>query len=364
MKVGFITNHPAPYRDETLLEFSKYPDIELKVYNIQSISENHKEWNFAGKSFNEYLKKPLKLPILGDYNTDIISKIRNMDVLVIGSYYPATNLVALLYAMTHNIPYVVCSDAVEDGHRFRVLKSIIVKRMWNKARAFWVPGNMSKNYFISQGIPEKKIHCGYYVNNASETLNKISENNDELKSKCGIEKEKVFLFVGKLIPTRHVRNLIEATIILENKGYCLKTIIIGGGPEKPLVEESLKKTKSIISIESVPYGELHQYYGIADAYVHPGEEPYSLATVEAVIAGIPVIATEKVGCVCDYLQNENNGYIFDGTPNDLAEKMEKILQEQIDLNEVKKMQDFVLKHRSIKWAAQELLDAVTGEDSK
>lgn len=187
MKVGFITKHPAPYRDETLQEFSQYPDIELKVYNIQSISENHKEWNFAGKSFNEYLKKPLKLPILGDYNTDIISKIRDMDVLVIGSYYPATNLVALLYAMFHNIPYVVCSDAVEDGHRFRKLKSIIVKRMWNEARAFWVPGNMSKNYFISQGIPDKKIHCGYYVNNAKEMLKMIrGGQNRNLMQSCKV----------------------------------------------------------------------------------------------------------------------------------------------------------------------------------
>lgn len=363
MKVVFVTKHPAPYRDRTLEEFSRFSEIELKVYNIQQNSDNHKEWKYDGNNLNQYLKRPIKVPVLGDYNTDIISKIRDADVLVVGSYYPTTNLVTLLYALKHKIPYVVCSDAVNSGRKFRFAKSIIVNRIWNNARAFWVPGNMSKQYFISQGIPEKKIYCGYYVNDAKEMLTLIQENNgDNLRCKYGLKNKKVFLFVGKLIHSRHIENLTQAVLILEKKGYDFKVIIIGSGPDKSIVEAAVNKSHSIVSIDSVPYNELHQYYGIADAYVHPGEEPYSLATVEGVVAGVPIIATKKVGCVCDYLQDEKNGFVFDGTPEDLALKMEKVILNEVDSEEVKKMQEFLINERSIQWAAKELLCAVSREE--
>lgn len=366
MNIAFITKHPAPYRDQTLKEFSEFPNINLKVYNIQSISENHKEWNFTGNSINEYLKKPIKIPVFGDYNTDIISKISDADVIMVGSYYPTTNLVAILYAMKNNIPYVVCSDAIEDGRRFRLLKSFVVKRMWDRAKAFWVPGEMSRKYFISKGVSEEKIHCGYYVNDAKQMLKMIRRGADsdiapELKNE--IKNEITFLFVGKLIPSRCVNILLEAVKILELK-YSFKVIIIGGGPDKHLVDDAKLQSKSIISIESVPYEQLHQYYGIVDAYIHPGAEPYSLATVEAVIAGIPVIATSKVGCTTDYLVDKKNGYYFDGSSKDLAAKMEQILLGNLDLTGVKDMQKFVLEKRSTEWAASELLSAVLDKDEK
>lgn len=170
------------------------------------------------------------------------------------------------------------------------------------------------------------------------------------------------MFVGKLIPSRHIEVLVEAIRILESKGYDFKVIIIGSGPDKSIVDEAVKQSETIISVESVPYEKLHRYYGLSDAYIHPGKEPYSLATVEAVIAGIPVIATSGVGCTYDYLVDGKNGYYFDGSAKDLANKMEQVLEGKIDQTEVEKMQEFVLEERSIEWAARELRYAVMDKD--
>ena len=357
MKVAFITNHPAPYRDDTLKLLSMYDDIELDVLNVEELPSNHREWHWKAGDFNSYLKKPIHIPILGLYNPGIIKKIQNYDLLIIGSYYPATMLMALVYSYVKKIPYIICTDAVKDGRKFHIIKKILVEKIWLSAQGFWVPGLMSKEYLIEKKIIPEKIFLGYYTNNALEMYRDINKTQEmEMCNQYNINNKLFkFLFVGKLIPTRHIERLIEAVQILSKKRNDFCCIIIGDGSDSKLIEDDIK---SIVHIKEVPYNKLHGFYKIADAYIHPGSEPFSLATVEAFIAGIPVVSTNEVGATADYLKEEINGYTFDGTTKDLVKKMNNILNGLISNKETEKTQKYIIKERSIKWAAEELYKAV------
>lgn len=356
MKIAFITNHPAPYRDDTLKCFNEFEDVKLEVLNVEPEPSNHKEWKFVGNSLNRYLTKPINIPVLGAYNPGVLSMLKKYDLLIIGSYFPATMLASLIYANIKKIPYIICSDAVKDGKKFIKLKKIFVSRFWKSAKAFWVPGKCSKDYFISKGVNENNIYLGYYTNDAKKMKLEIENINDEsLFKQYNIEKSKYkFLFVGKLIHTRHIERLVKAVKLLEKQRDDFVCIVIGDGDDGKIINEYCQTGNHIVHINRVAYNQLHSFYNIADAYIHPGEEPYSLATVEGVIAGIPIIATKEVGAVHDYLEDGVNGYIFDGTPEMLAFNMNNLIDGKISNKGITNMQNYVVNDRGCEWAAKQL----------
>ena len=360
MKVGLIAMHPAPYRDDTFKAFAEKSRINLEVLNVECDAWNHKEWNFTPWEGNEYLGKTVKLPFLGVYNKGLITFLRKKkyDVLAICGYYPTSMLTTLIFAWCSKTPYILCCDTVNISQRARLLAKVIYK----KAAAFWTTGKCAKKYLLSNGISSDDIFEGYYTNDAYGLLEQIQDYKCEcqaIKANLGIRQEdKVFLFVGKLIPSRQIEILLEAISLLSGKKYNFKIIIIGDGEDSNKVEEYVKKYSSIIHIKQVEYNDMQKYYSISDSYIHPGQEPYSLAVVEAAIAGLAIVATDKVGSTHDILADGKNGYLFDGTSANLALCMERILCNEISHDELKNMQQYILNNRNIDWAADEFEKAI------
>jgi len=61
-----------------------------------------------------------------------------------------------------------------------------------------------------------------------------------------------------------------------------------------------------------PYDELPIYYALANAFVHASTtEQWGLVVNEAIASGLPVIVSERCGCVPELVQD--NGSTFDPT---------------------------------------------------
>ena len=146
-------------------------------------------------------------------------------------------LMALVYSYVKKIPYIICTDAVKDGRKFHIIKKILVEKIWLSAQGFWVPGLMSKEYLIEKKIIPEKIFLGYYTNNALEMYRDINKTQEmEMCNQYNINNKLFkFLFVGKLIPTRHIERLIEAVQILSKKRNHFCCIIIGDGSDSKLI---------------------------------------------------------------------------------------------------------------------------------
>src|SRR5207249_961362 len=72
-----------------------------------------------------------------------------------------------------------------------------------------------------------------------------------------------------------------------------------------------------------PYDELPVYYGLARAFVHASTtEQWGLVVNEAVASGLPVIVSNRCGCVPELVQD--NGFTFD--PANESELAEWLLQ--------------------------------------
>ena len=99
-----------------------------------------------------------------------------------------------------------------------------------------------------------------------------------------------------------------------------KLILVGGGAEH---DKLVALAAGSANIEFVPTindsKELAQLVSKAKAFIFPSLEPFGIAPIEALSAGIPVIAYKKGG-VLDYVIENKNGVFF---PEQTAESLKK-----------------------------------------
>ncbi len=110
------------------------------------------------------------------------------------------------------------------------------------------------------------------------------------------EKAKL-LYVGYLRNSKGVRFLIDAMQWLSNE-YTLK--IVGDGPQRASLQKRVQNVNlsdRITFSGEVSYKEVTRQYVNTDVFVHPGvwPEPFGRTILEAMQAGLPVVATDVGG---------------------------------------------------------------------
>lgn len=372
-KVLFISVHPAQYRDPVLESINQYQDIELYVLTLHQVASTHKEWNIKNKfNFsNKFAGKGIQIPVFGELNFDIIKEIRTIkpDMVIIPGHYPASYFMGILYSLWKKIPYIYMADTValheksKESKNKKTLYRHLVQYILNKANAIWTTGKAGKDFFVSQGISEHKIFEGLYTLDVNAIKQFYLEEPSlimrrEIRQRLNVaDNDTVFLFVGKLIPSRNVMNFVKAMVDTKKRTGKCSAIIIGDGPDTTELKNYIlqNKLEYIKHIEAVTYEELSGYYNACDIYVHPGSEPYSLALVEAVIAKKHVITTSEVGAAYDYVKNGYNGDVI---PNHsieaLVENMLKIQNQTPDVKGIEDMYQYAVNERDVNWATKQL----------
>ena len=119
------------------------------------------------------------------------------------------------------------------------------------------------------------------------------------------EDDFIVVYSGRLIKEKGIEELIDAFIQL--KDYPLiKLLILGGSfygisQSNPFLDNLKKKCATIKSqivfTSFIPYEQLPNYLKVGDVAVVPSmwEEPFGLTCVEAMAAGLPLIATNSGG---------------------------------------------------------------------
>ena len=94
-----------------------------------------------------------------------------------------------------------------------------------------------------------------------------------------------------------------------------KLVILGDGP----LRGKLLRQRSRLHLESdvifpgfVQYDQLPLYYGLAGAFVHASiVEQWGLVVNEALAAALPVLVSNRCGCVPELVHDGENGFLFD-----------------------------------------------------
>ncbi|MFD1628600.1 glycosyltransferase family 4 protein [Pseudopedobacter beijingensis] len=326
----------------------------------------------------------------GIINSGIIQRIEEFapDTLLVYGYAYHSHFKAMQY-FKDKIPVWFRGDSTlldHGGALKSILKSIYLKWVYQYVdKAFYV-GNNNKAYFKKYGLKEEQlVFAPHAIDN-----NRFGENRNEealqLRKQLGVlPDDSLILFAGKLEPKKNPELLIEAFIQLVKKNETdfstkfemtnrkVHLLFVGNGVlEKSLmlkaknfndeIASSLAMTNRVHFIDFQNQSQMPVVYQACNIFCLPSQGPgetWGLAINEAMAAGKAILASDKVGCAADLVQNEVNGFIFkSGDQVDLQEKLKCLLK--TNLVEYGKSSKKIIEN----WSFEKQIKALTKELKK
>ena len=147
--------------------------------------------------------------------------------------------------------------------------------------------------------------------------------------------ENYILYVGRLESIKRVRLLLESFRFVKSDTQC---IIVGNGDEKDNCQKYINnhglrnkvKLLGFLSDDEV----IKLYANALGVFYAPIDEDYGFATIEAFLSKKPIITTNDAGGVLEFVIDEENGFITEANPVNIADKIDMIRENKAKCKEL------------------------------
>ena len=241
---------------------------------------------------------------------------------------------AMLMARLRGVPVAVETDTVlpvAQQWLKRIAKKFLYPTMLGLPAVFLPGGTRQKRYLQHYGVAERRIVVAQMtvdvVGIASSVMAISPETRHAQRVAMGIAPDEcAFLFVGRLEAVKGIAGLLEAFAQVSAPGANVRLLIVGDGMLRGVVEMAQAESGRVRWMGRMTGDSLLNVYAAADVFVLPSLfEPWGLVVNEAMAAGLPVIATDRVGCVDDLVVDGETGIVIDADrPSALAEAMRRL----------------------------------------
>jgi glycosyltransferase involved in cell wall biosynthesis len=247
-------------------------------------------------------------------------------------------------------------STVLDKPRVRWRESI-KRRIVDLYSTALVGGQRHIDYLVQLGMPRERIFTGYDVvdnDYFARSATEIRKSKVEIRKQYRLP-ENYFLASARFIPKKNLATLLRAyagyrqkmqTVVAGVPPANIKEmqptprlagplqdsspwnlVLLGDGPLKSDLSHlisDLRLNDCVLLPGFKQYDELPVYYGLAKAFVHASTtEQWGLVVNEAIASGLPVIVSNRCGCVPELVQD--NGFTFDPSNEDeLASRLFEI----------------------------------------
>src|SRR6266498_659162 len=348
--IAVVFHYIGPYHHARLNAAAS----RLSVTGFEWLAKAHDAWGKAG-SDARYHKVSL-FPEAAHNNLGS-SQLRrafwsaleqaNPDVVAVNGWNDFGSLVAADCCVRRGIPMVVMSESARQDEPRTWWKEMIKRRVVGVYSAALVGGQRHVEYLVELGMPRDSIFTGYdVVDNAyfRRRAEEVRSQKSDVRKQYGLS-ENYFLASARFIEKKNLPTLIRAYAAYRQKSEASgnppwDVVLLGDGP----LREALNSQLSTLNLHShvhLPgfkqYDELPVYYAFAKALVHPSTtEQWGLVVNEAIASGLPVIVSDRCGCVPELVNW--NGFTFN--PLDERDLAERLLEmASLSDNERKKLAD-------------------------
>lgn len=253
-----------------------------------------------------------------------------------------------MYARHRHVPYVftfhtLWEDYLANYVNFlpefstRLIGRDIVKFYLKRADIIIAPTNHIANVVHDYGI-EHEVEL--LPTGISDSLYEYSEAqankvNNFMKEKfptCNFFNKKILLYVGRIVKEKNLRFLYDVLININKTEKDVVLLFVGGGPyqeelEKDAVELGIQD--SVFFTGYVAREDLLYFYKMADVFVFPSKtDTQGLVTIEAMLAGLPVVAIGIMGTV-DVMQGNHGGFMVDDNVEEFSDKVKLLLNDKL-----------------------------------
>lgn len=156
----------------------------------------------------------------------------------------------------------------------------------------------------------------------------LATDGSELRGKQNWQADKVMVSVGRLAAEKNWETLLKAVASVYQQHPEMRLVLIGGGPKK----DDLKKLTGKLGIAErvtftgeLPFKDVVLYLKAADLFGFASvTETQGLVTMEAMAAGLPVVAVDGSG-TRDIVDYGEQGFMTPNDPDALAASISRLL---------------------------------------
>ncbi|MCT4630857.1 glycosyltransferase family 4 protein [Winogradskyella sp.] len=178
---------------------------------------------------------------------------------------------------------------------------------------------------------EEKLKQAYNIDHILKIANPIDLEDSSLSSKVvcnGAKRMFTLVFVGFLIESKGIKDLLEAMKQINDKGYTnIKLIIAGKGELESYILKFVAKNQLLNSVDFVGWvsGKAKDnLYKKSNTFILPSyKEGMPISILEAMNFGLPIISSNISG-IPDVISVPRNGFLV--TPGDVKQIVEAIIQ--------------------------------------
>lgn len=207
----------------------------------------------------------------------------------------------------------ICSD------NHRPLKRWLKRRVYERAVA-WSTGLMPCGQhglalLHRYGGKAKPAHMFPFIPDVELFTHPSDESVAAVRGKYGLEPgRRRFVFSARMMPAKRPDLAVRAFVEIAGLRSDWDLVMIGDGPLREQLEESIPQhLRSRVLwtgfLNEMP--EMAGAYSLCDVLLLPSDhEPWGVVVVEAVAAGLAIIASDKVGAVPELVHHGVNGAVF------------------------------------------------------
>ncbi|GAB3544877.1 glycosyltransferase family 4 protein [Spirosoma fluminis] len=262
------------------------------------------------------------------------------DIITLTGYYDPAQILLLLWAKLRGIRIVMQNESTAIDHQRGGWKESVKRQIMSRCDGFFCFGSQSANYLIGLGVaPEKILSSKSAVDNTAlwKAYQHALPERTEQQQQLDLRPHN-FVFVGRLIAFKNVSALLSAFAEARSQAPNASDwgiILLGDGPEREALQHQasdLNIADSVAFLAGRPWYQVPGILALSDVLVLPSRsEPWGLVVNEAMVCGLPVIVSDKCGCVPDLMRNGQNGFVFDpNQPHELTRHLVQFMNNQVD----------------------------------
>jgi glycosyltransferase involved in cell wall biosynthesis len=321
---------PADEIEFDMITLRKYAPAFERVGNVNVYRVGMQWFGKNPQSSKIFPLSKLLFPFLAFLKSLSLHRKNKYDLIwpIMASY---TGFSALLFKKMHpKVPLILTIQEGDNFERRNGIFSPLFRAIFRSADRIQAISN-----FLAEWSKEKGASCPIAVIPNGVDIELFSQGlsigeASELKRTLNKKAGDIFLVTtSRLVLKNGVADIIES---LKHLPASVKLLILGTGPleldlKSHVVELKLEDRVQFLGF--IPHKDMAQYLHISDIFIRPSlSEGLGNSFLEAMAAGIPVIAT-PVGGIPDFLVDGETGLFCEvNNPHSIAQKVEKLIKDK------------------------------------
>jgi glycosyltransferase involved in cell wall biosynthesis len=287
------------YQDEAPYIF-RYPAFELKQFNYSISIPASRQVNWVLPRLKPHVIHSNHPVLLGDIAARRAQKLG----------------VPLVF--TFHTRYTEYSHYVPVNQAF--VKGVIVEglaRYLRRCQHIVTPSDSIRNMLADNGITERvtTIPTGIDLEPYQRADGR------EIRNRFGWRDQTVIVSLGRLAEEKNWKTLLQACAYVISERQDVRLMLVGDGPQRKELENfasELGIEQQVVFIGRVPFEQVPDYLKAGDLFCYASTtETQGLVTMEAMAAGLPVVAVGATG-TSDVVEDGVQGILTEDDPQALA----------------------------------------------